>query len=64
MSLLLLFFITYERTMLWHRIALLVFPALARSHATHHVDDKGAFSQERLDELEKKWGIDVSLMIL
>jgi agmatinase len=50
--------------MLWHSIALLGLPALARSHATHHVDDEAAFSQEQLDELEKKWGIDVSFLII
>jgi agmatinase len=50
--------------MLWYNIALLGLPALARSHASHHVDEDVAFSQERLDELEKKWGIDVSFFTI
>jgi len=32
---------------------------VALAHSTHHSEQQ-ASSQERLDELEKKWGIDVS----
>jgi agmatinase len=46
--------------MLWHSIALLVLPALVRSHSSHHAHDQEQFSQERLNELDRKWGIDVS----
>ncbi|KAF2832882.1 Arginase/deacetylase [Ophiobolus disseminans] len=43
--------------MLWCKIALLALPAFVRSHS-HHAHDQETFSQARLDELEKKWGID------
>jgi hypothetical protein len=45
--------------MLWHSIAVLALPALVQSHS-HHAHNQEPFSQDRLDELEKKWGIDVS----
>jgi agmatinase len=48
--------------MFWHIIAFLALPALGWSHS-HHAHDQEPFSQERLDELEKKWGIDVSASI-
>jgi hypothetical protein len=47
--------------MLWYSIVLLALPALVRSHSSHHAHDQEQFSQERLDELERKWGTDVSL---
>ncbi|EAT85666.1 hypothetical protein HBI56_141870 [Parastagonospora nodorum] len=43
--------------MLWHSIASLALPVLVRSHS-HHAHDQEQFSQERLDELERKWGTD------
>jgi agmatinase len=46
--------------MLWHSIALLALPALVQSHSAHGAHDE-PFSQERLDELERKWGTDVSI---
>jgi agmatinase len=39
-------------------LALLV-PSLAFAHSTHHVESQEPFSEARLEELEKKWGIDV-----
>lgn len=45
--------------MLLPRIIILVLPALVQAHS-HHAHDQEAFSQDRLDELERKWGIDVS----
>jgi hypothetical protein len=47
--------------MLWRTIALLAFPAFVRSHS-HHAHNQESFSQERLDELEMKWGTDVSTL--
>jgi hypothetical protein len=44
--------------MLWYSIALLAFPAVVQSHS-HHARNQEPFSQDRLDELERKWGIDV-----
>ena len=39
-------------------LALLV-PTLAFAHGTHHVESQEPLSEARLEELEKKWGIDV-----
>ncbi|KAI2487511.1 Agmatinase mitochondrial [Pyrenophora tritici-repentis] len=44
--------------MLWNWVALIAGAASVSSHATHHAED--TFSQERLDELERKWGTDWS----
>ncbi|KAI0617854.1 Agmatinase mitochondrial [Pyrenophora tritici-repentis] len=44
--------------MLWNWVALIAGAVSVSSHATHHAED--TFSQERLDELERKWGTDVS----
>ena len=49
----------YTDIMRWNWIAVAASAACVSSHATHHVDEQ-AFSQERLDELERKWGTDVS----
>jgi agmatinase len=46
--------------MLWNWVAIIAGAACVSSHATHHVDDQESFTQERLDELERKWGTDVS----
>jgi hypothetical protein len=46
--------------MLWYWATALAFSASAAAHATHHAHDQKTFSQERLDELERKWGTDVS----
>jgi hypothetical protein len=43
--------------MRWNWAAIIAGAASVSSHAAHHAGD--AFSQERLDELERKWGIDV-----
>ena len=47
--------------MFWNWIALLAGAASVSAHATHHVEDQDPLSQERLDELEKKWGTDVRI---
>jgi agmatinase len=47
--------------MRWNWMAIVACAASASSHATHYADN--AFSQEQLDELERKWGIDVSFPI-
>jgi agmatinase len=47
--------------MRWNWVAIVASAACVSSHATHHVEDQQAFSQDRLDELERKWGTDVSL---
>ncbi|EDU40382.1 SpeB Arginase agmatinase formimionoglutamate hydrolase arginase family [Pyrenophora tritici-repentis] len=44
--------------MLWNWVALIAGAVSVSSHATHHAED--TFSQERLDELERKWGTDWS----
>ncbi|KAH8731071.1 arginase family-domain-containing protein [Phaeosphaeriaceae sp. PMI808] len=44
--------------MLWSNLALLALPAFVHSHSTHHDHHQEPFSQQRLDELEKKWGTD------
>ena len=49
-----------ELNMLWYWTTALALSASAVAHATHHVHDQKTFSQERLDELERKWGTDVS----
>jgi hypothetical protein len=41
-----------------------VFCAFANAHSTHHVEEQEPFSQERLEELERKWGTDVCIFIL
>jgi agmatinase len=46
--------------MLWNWVVIIAGAACVSSHATHHVDEQKPFSQERLDELERKWGTDVS----
>jgi hypothetical protein len=46
-------------SMLWSSLAFLALPAVVRSHS-HHAHEQQSFSQERLDELERKWGTDVS----
>jgi agmatinase len=45
--------------MLWSWATALALSASAAAHATHHAHGEEAFSQERLDELERKWGTDV-----
>lgn len=47
--------------MFWNCVALLAGAASISAHATHHVDDQTPFTQERLDELEKKWGTDARI---
>jgi len=45
---------------------LFLVPAFASAHSnhhTHHVNEE-PFSPERLEELEKKWGIDVSFLVI
>lgn len=49
--------------MRWNKASLLALPALASAHASHHHHQE-VFSQERLDELEQKWGTDVSLLYI
>lgn len=44
--------------MRWNWVAAVASAACVSSHATHHVEDQQAFSQDRLDELERKWGTD------
>ena len=44
--------------MRWNWVAIIAGAASVSSHATHHAED--AFSRERLDELERKWGTDWS----
>jgi hypothetical protein len=46
--------------MLLHTILGSAFFAKAFAHSTHHVEQQQPLTQERLDELERKWGIDVS----
>lgn len=50
--------------MLWDSaIIWLLFSYVVEAHSahhTHHVEQK-PISQERLDELERKWGIDVDI---
>ncbi|KAF1840881.1 Arginase/deacetylase [Cucurbitaria berberidis CBS 394.84] len=43
--------------MLWYWGAIFAITACVSSHATHH-DSEEPLSQERLDELERKWGTD------
>ncbi|KAH7095612.1 arginase family-domain-containing protein [Paraphoma chrysanthemicola] len=43
--------------MLWSSATILALTAVACAHS-HHGHDQHAFSQDRLDELEKKWGTD------
>ncbi|KAF9695861.1 hypothetical protein EKO04_005865 [Ascochyta lentis] len=43
--------------MRWNKASLLALPALASAHGSHHAHQE-AFSQERLDELQQKWGTD------
>lgn len=43
---------------MWYSAALLALPAIVSSHSSHHAHDQTPFSQERLDELERKWGTD------
>ncbi|KAF2733157.1 Arginase/deacetylase [Polyplosphaeria fusca] len=42
--------------MFWASLALL--PAIALTHSTHHVENQEPISESRLEELERKWGID------
>lgn len=47
--------------MLWRSIVLsALFLSVAFAHSTYHVDEQEPIAQERLEELERKWGIDVS----
>ena len=48
--------------MRWNWITLFAYTAHVSAHGAHHTEGEGLFSQERLDELEKKWGTDVSFM--
>ncbi|KAJ4352732.1 hypothetical protein N0V95_004004 [Ascochyta clinopodiicola] len=43
--------------MKWNKVSLLALSAFASAHDSHHAHQE-AFSQERLDELEQKWGTD------
>lgn len=45
--------------MRWNWITLFAYTAHVYAHGAHHAGED-SFSQERLDELEKKWGTDVS----
>jgi hypothetical protein len=45
--------------MRWNKASLLALPAIVSAHGAHHHHQE-VFSQERLDELEQKWGTDVS----
>lgn len=47
--------------MRWDKAYLLALPALALAHNSHHAHHE-SFSQERLDELEQKWGTDVIIL--
>ena len=38
---------------------LFAYAAYVSAHGAHHAEGQDSFSQERLDELEKKWGTDV-----
>ena len=46
--------------MRWNWITLFACTAHVSAHGAHHAEGEDLFSQERLDELEKKWGTDVS----
>ncbi|KAF2120793.1 arginase family-domain-containing protein [Lophiotrema nucula] len=42
--------------MFWFQLALV--SAITLAHSTHHVEGQEPFSKDRLEELERKWGID------
>ncbi|XP_014553116.1 hypothetical protein COCVIDRAFT_108556 [Bipolaris victoriae FI3] len=44
--------------MKWNWITPFAYAAHVSAHGAHHAEGKSSFSQERLDELEKKWGTD------
>ncbi|OAL50771.1 Arginase/deacetylase [Pyrenochaeta sp. DS3sAY3a] len=44
--------------MLWHWRVVFAIATCVSSHSTHHVHDQEPFSQEHLEELERKWGTD------
>lgn len=51
--------------MIWHSaLPFALLSAVVVAHSGHHVENQEPFSQERLEELERKWGIDVSTPIL
>lgn len=45
-------------------MTLLAGAARVFSHSTHHVEDQEPFSQDRREELERKWGTDVSYAMI